>query len=405
MPIPIYTYAFDPTGLDPNNYIQGEVHTLSARPIRIVAPQHGAYYTESIVVRDHITNTILTKGTQYECVQLLQEAAVRIGKEICTLILIKDPDVNSQVRLNYQVVGGNYSNNVSNIVAMYEAVANDNRTVDWLNIQDKPLEYPPALHNQLLSTVYGFEPMVAALERLRQTIALGNVPVYESLITWIMNMISGFPEHIQNMNNPHQTTKAQVNLGLVENYPVVTEEEILAGEPVDKYMTFRSFLTAIQIYGGGPGQTYTVVSSEIAVGEGEDIVFTVTTPQAIVNGTVLYWDIFHITTSANDFVSNLGTVTIQNGTGHFTVSCRTDLDMESDETFKVVIRTVSPAGNIVCTSVVITLLNTNEQGDNLSDTMRGLLACCPIGDSFVFNATTYSVAGNIPEERRIVRSS
>ena len=407
MPIPIFTYPYDPTGLDPNNRVQGEVHSLSARPIRVLAPQHGAYYTESVAVYDNITNTLLTKGSQYECVQLLQEASVKIGKDICTLILIKDSNVNSEVRINYQVVGGNYSNNISNIVSMYEAVANDNRTVDWVNVQNKPLEYPPTLHNQLLSSVYGFEPVVAALERLRQSIILSNVPAFESLIDWIYTLIAGFPEHIQDMNNPHQTTKNQVGLGLVENYPVVTEAEILAGIPVDKYMTFRSFLTAIDIYGGG-GTGFTVTSNKATLNEGDAIIFTVETPVSIANGTVMYWEIVSMSpnpTSTNDFVDATGTVTINNHTGSFTITSRNDVDTESDEYFKVVVRKTSPSGQIACASEIVTLINTNEQGDNFSDIMRGLLAVCPVGEGYPLNATIMSVSGNISDARRMVRCS
>lgn len=43
--------------------------------------------------------------------------------------------------------------------------------------------------------------------------------------------------HITNMSNPHNTTKHQVGLGNVENYPVATEAEAIAGIETQKYVT------------------------------------------------------------------------------------------------------------------------------------------------------------------------
>ncbi|MEG3034046.1 MAG: hypothetical protein RR877_00965 [Aurantimicrobium sp.] len=44
-------------------------------------------------------------------------------------------------------------------------------------------------------------------------------------------------DHISDTKNPHELTKEQIELGDVENYPVVTEAQILAQESVKSYMT------------------------------------------------------------------------------------------------------------------------------------------------------------------------
>ena len=43
--------------------------------------------------------------------------------------------------------------------------------------------------------------------------------------------------HINNINNPHNTTKAQVGLSNVENYPVASEAEAILGSETEKYVT------------------------------------------------------------------------------------------------------------------------------------------------------------------------
>lgn len=59
--------------------------------------------------------------------------------------------------------------------------------------------------------------------------------------------------HISDYNDPHRTTKAQVELGLVENLAVVTPAEIDANVPIDpdKYLTFNMFLRYMGRFGNG----------------------------------------------------------------------------------------------------------------------------------------------------------
>ena len=44
-------------------------------------------------------------------------------------------------------------------------------------------------------------------------------------------------EHVKDTKNPHELTKEQIELGELENYPVVTEAQILAQESVKSYVT------------------------------------------------------------------------------------------------------------------------------------------------------------------------
>lgn len=44
-------------------------------------------------------------------------------------------------------------------------------------------------------------------------------------------------EHTENVDNPHNVSKSQIGLGLVENYSVATQEEAEIGEVSNKYMT------------------------------------------------------------------------------------------------------------------------------------------------------------------------
>lgn len=185
MPAPLIRYPLDPTGVNPDNYISNELKTLNVVPIRAIAPQYGPFFTESIVVRDAGTGATLVKGIDYKIVDLLQSATLKFGKEIAQVILIVNSNVGSQVRLSYQALGGLFQSNAEGLVQLYEAVIDDQRPIDWTQVLNKPAVYTPTLHTHLLEDVYGFEPLVVELERIRNALILSDVPAFEALIDWV----------------------------------------------------------------------------------------------------------------------------------------------------------------------------------------------------------------------------
>lgn len=183
-------YALDPTGTSPNNYVSGEPKVLSVGAIRAVAPTYGPFFTESFQIYDDQTGRRLDRGIDFKFVELLQDATMKFSKEICQVVLIISPAVSSNVRMNYQLLGGLYQNDNSAIVNMYNAIMNDTRGVDWSNVLNKQLDYPPSFHRHLLEDVYGFQPLVSALERVRNAIVLSDVPAFEAVIEYVNNVAS-----------------------------------------------------------------------------------------------------------------------------------------------------------------------------------------------------------------------
>jgi len=109
-----------------------------------------------------------------------------------------------------------------------------------------------------------------------------------------------------------------------------------------------------------PPVAYTVTPAVYNVNEGIGVTFNITT-LGVPNGTTLYWTTENTTTINADFVATSGTVTINSGTGSFTVTPAEDLTTESgaDEIFTVSVRTGSAAGTIVATSASITVNDTS----------------------------------------------
>lgn len=246
-PLVPYRYPEDGTGLNSDNAVVGEVHTLKTGNIRCVAPIYGGFFCESIVVYNHDTGIQLIEGVDYYFAELYEFPSHRYGKEICGLVVVKNRYLNN-VRLNYQALGGSYSYSMDSIIAMLEAQAIDTRPVHWPDILSKPAGFTPASHWHDIGDIYGFEYLVHSIERLRSAVLVGDVTSHDEIFKFIDRAIddvlalltaltNAFTAHVNDKNNPHNTTKAHVGLGLVEDFTIATKVEAELGIVNNAYMT------------------------------------------------------------------------------------------------------------------------------------------------------------------------
>lgn len=175
----------DITGRNINNRILDEPHSLANRNVRSIAPNLGPFFSDSLVVKDN--NVILTRGVDYQIVELHQEATLLYGKEISSVILIINRNISSNVTITYQALGGHFSYSSNAIANMYQTITNDTRAVDWVNVLNKPSEFTPTVHRHLLDDVFGFEPIVDHLERIKRAITLGQVSVVLEIINSLLS--------------------------------------------------------------------------------------------------------------------------------------------------------------------------------------------------------------------------
>lgn len=242
MPLHIRRYPLDLTGRNPNNLIIGERHDLienSPNGMRSFVLNYGSFYSESLVIIDAQGNT-LRPHDDYIATYLYQEATRHTGKEICGAVVILNPTVLSPVYVDYQVVGGDYAQSTDALAQVIQALAEDERAVEWGQIVGKPSEYPPGGHHHAIWELYGFEYVVAELERIAQAIMTGDQAAFEEVREYARTLQAEamdytdelallFNAHKDNTNNPHNTTKQQVGLGLVENYPPASNAEAWNG--------------------------------------------------------------------------------------------------------------------------------------------------------------------------------
>lgn len=357
---PLTRYALDPTGLLTDNLVSGEIITLNVAQIRAAAPAYGPYFTESLVIYDHNTNVLLVRGVDYQCVQLLQEATLKFGKEICEVILILNGSISDQIRLTYQVLGGLYQNNSAGVVSMYETVMSDERPVDWINVLNKPTLYTPTLHNHLLTDVVGFEPLIVALERIRNAIVLSDVPAFEDLIAW-------------------------VKLRTLEK---ATYGDIDAGIASDKAITIDTLLYSLSKFNFNSSY---ITPSKTDINPGTNTTFNITTSN-VSDGTLLYWTLDHIDTANSDFGLTSGVMTVNDNKCSFILPVNTAIETESNETFRINVRRGAIDGPTMVMSNILTISATSIL--SFDDIVECFNTCCVYGSEVPIAADSFFLIQN-----------
>lgn len=245
--LPIITYPLDKLGTSPTNRIVGEIRSITNTRERAFVPAAGPFYTESMVLTNTETGEVLRPVDDYVLCQPFQQAALRTGKDVQCVVLLKT-NVPIIVSMDYQVVGGEYSWNMNALIDLINTLDLDERPVKWGSLVGRPLAYPAAPHIHDIGDTYGWEYVVFQLESIRNAILVGDEAshdelrmqmqtIRDDLETEIRAVDARLFTHVSDKANPHAVTKAQVGLGLVEDFPPATSAEALAGELPTRYMT------------------------------------------------------------------------------------------------------------------------------------------------------------------------
>jgi hypothetical protein len=271
-------YPLDLTGTASSNLITGEVHDLSGLPAtqnRAFVLNYGPFFTDGLIVKNNADGTVLTPATvnnpngQYVATQLFVDATLRTGKDICSVIVITDTTLPAglQVSVTAQMLGGDYSASVDAIQQLIDGLQLGNQPVTWAGILGKPVLFPPAPHLHDLGDVYGFEYMIAALERIVQAIYIGDTAQLNAIYQYIDHEVAGLQTnistvaqnltvHLADHTNPHQVTAAQVGLGNVQNYGVASTAQAQAGVATNVYMTPQLVQAAVASQVGNAFQAH-----------------------------------------------------------------------------------------------------------------------------------------------------
>lgn len=334
-------YPVDYSGAAATNLISNELVTLAARRVRAFAPRNGPFFQESLVLRDRSTNTVLT-GSQFRCIMLNGPATAISGKAIYCMIVVTDQTVGTELEATYQTVGGDYVQSFDAIIDLLSAVSEDTRPANWDNIVDREDLFNPTQHMHPIGETMGWEYMAFGLQTLGLAVLLGDDVRKDSILRYIdaslansnaaieaqINSSSEFGRHVLDVQNPHQVTPAQINLGNLRNYAVATAQQAMEGTRSDLYVTVDVLAAAIQnVVNGGMdahigdhNNPHQLTPGQLGLGNvrnyAEAVVGDLTTPNQadpkyITNITLATWLVSFMATKNQAYADSLNAIGTQ----------------------------------------------------------------------------------------------
>lgn len=217
MPIPVY--SLDVTGLSSANLVSHESHTLTeinGTNHRYMIPTYGPFHLNNMSAR-HVSSTMditpLVPDVDYRPGLPFVTASRSLGKMIYGGFDILTDFPNGTIEITYQTLGDIW---IADPTLVLEALANsawNPRIITWDQVTNVQQIFPPIVHTQVMDSIYGHQALIDAINEIAVAILSKPVP-----------------------------TKHMVGLGNVPNYEQATDAEVIAADPVDKFITLRQLV-------------------------------------------------------------------------------------------------------------------------------------------------------------------
>ncbi len=191
-----YKYPLDLTGNNPDNRVNGEKHTIGTSRNRLFIAEHGPFYGNTVVVRDSVSGDVLEPIADYLLVHQVREAQEITGQPVYCGVRVVNVDINTEIEIDVSYVGGEFSYTTKALIAMLEAIINDNRPIDWGEIIGIPNEWVPAPHLHSAYDLYAMKHLVGATSDVAAAIREGHLLQNQMLFDMIDERLTTFEDII-----------------------------------------------------------------------------------------------------------------------------------------------------------------------------------------------------------------
>lgn len=227
-------YPFDPTGLATSNKVT-ETQAIESRGMfdhYYIIPRSGPFYAETVRLRlypagANINNPAggepLEEGLHFNFGYHFAHASHTIGKPVYGAISFYDRQLTGQLRMEYQTLGGDWVLDDQKMTELLGNVAYNPRTATWEQVVELPHQFPVVNHDFNIDDFVGMSEVVDQLEDITDAIN--------------QKTAGGMADHVNAKNNPHEVSKDQVGLGLVDNFPTAAPAEATGGTANNRFMT------------------------------------------------------------------------------------------------------------------------------------------------------------------------
>lgn len=221
-----YTYPFDPTGSATTNAVANERHVLSPpawTDFYFIVPKFAPYFRDSLRVIHRPSGKLLVEGQDYHCTHYFHAASHGVARRVYGSITFLDKTLTGVAEISYQTIGGDWILDASADLTRLTNTQLNPRITTWEQVVDVPYQFPPIDHQWDLEDLKGVEAILPILEEMTEAIR--------------QSAGSDFALHINDKNNPHNVTKAQVGLDQVQNFPLANISEAQQATVNTRYMT------------------------------------------------------------------------------------------------------------------------------------------------------------------------
>lgn len=161
-----FDYPEDYTGVNLDHRKISEKRKLTDATSRLVTLDFGAFFAESLVIRNVATGRPLTPGKDFACVELDTLATERSGKQVCTAILIENQQVEN-IEIDYIFVGGQHMSGLHLMKQLKAIYPNGlEPRYHWENILNRPETFKPGAHQTHVKELYGFDGINHSLQEM-----------------------------------------------------------------------------------------------------------------------------------------------------------------------------------------------------------------------------------------------
>ena len=230
-------YAFDPNGINQNNIIQNERHTVTIKnnyDFNYIVPDYAPFFVNDFkmyTLTQQGAKNYLVEGVDYVFGFRFIQATMRAGKVLYGSVQFINRKFSGDVYLEYRTVGGIWNIDAQKINHILSEWMHNPVTTSWEQVADLPTQFPSIEHTHDINKMPGIQELIAEIRKL------GSASI-QSLQESIINQVNIAVARI---------TKNDIGLGNIRNLSTLPATNY-TDRSEDYYVTPKSVVGIIDNY-------------------------------------------------------------------------------------------------------------------------------------------------------------
>lgn len=211
-------FPLDITGSATSNRITNEIIPIVPASEDITGPsayvllQYAPAFAQNFVISHN--GTPLVRGQHYDFIGQNIHASKYIGKDLYAGVFFFNNNISGNVTVSYNTLGDTWVQNNYQHIATYFNTYFSQQMTNWDKVFGVPYQLPPIVHPEPIDSLKGMDDIVAVLEEIKTAVESTD---YTTVQGSIIALSQALVNHVA-LENPHNATKSNFDLGNVGNY-------------------------------------------------------------------------------------------------------------------------------------------------------------------------------------------